>query len=75
MDIAIWVVVAFVIIIIVAKLMEKQESFSNGAILQLIAKGPQDTYLTGDAWKYIPYWYYGGYPYFDYSPYYTSYGP
>ena len=63
MDIAIWVVVAFVIIIIVAKLMEKQESFSNGAILQLIAKGPQDTYLTGDAWK--PWW---GYPYYPGYP-------
>lgn len=39
----------------------------NGALLQLVAKGPQDTYLTGDAWKYIPPYYYGlgGYPWYN----------
>lgn len=36
---------------------------SNGALLQLVAKGPQDTYLTGDAWKYYPWPYYGSYRY------------
>ena len=42
---------------------------NNGAILQLVAKGPQDTYLTGDAWKHIPWWYYN-YPYYNYPYYY-----
>ena len=46
-----------------------QKEGYNGALLQLVAKGPQDTYLTGDAWKYIPPYYYGygGYPYFWYN--------
>jgi len=35
----------------------------NGALIQLVAKGPQDTYLTDDAWKYIPSWFYN-YPNF-----------
>lgn len=39
----------------------------TGALIQLAAKGPQDTYLTDDAWKYL-------YPYY-YSPYYPWYIP
>lgn len=35
----------------------------NGALVQLVAKGPQDTYLTGDAWKYYPWWFNGAYDY------------
>ena len=37
---------------------DKKEGYSMGALTQLYAKGPQDTYLTGDAWKYIPPYYY-----------------
>lgn len=33
------------------------EGFSSGALIQLVAKGPQDTYLSGDAEKYIRYYY------------------
>lgn len=29
----------------------------NGALIQLMAKGPQDTYLTGDAEKWMRYYY------------------
>lgn len=37
---------------------DKKEGYNQGALIQLFAKGPQDTYLTGDAWKYIPPFYY-----------------
>jgi hypothetical protein len=64
-----------------------KEHYGSGALMQLYAKGPQDTYLTADAAKYIPYWYYpmslwnnptryGNswyYPYMYYSP--NSYYP
>ena len=43
------------------------ENYGTGAILQLVAKGPMDTYLTGDAEKYIPPWYY-------YNPRFYSFG-
>jgi hypothetical protein len=41
------------------------EKFSSqGALTQLYAKGPQDLYLSGDAWKHL-YWQYPfGYPNF-----------
>lgn len=39
----------------------KKEHSTIGSLIQLYAKGPQDTYLTGDAWKYIPPWYNYGY--------------
>ncbi len=42
---------------------DKSENYSQAALIQLFAKGPQDTYLTGDAWKYIPPFYYYGWPY------------
>ena len=32
------------------------EYYGSGALTQLFAKGPQDTYLTGDAWKYLTPW-------------------
>lgn len=49
------VVAIFVIIFIFGKTIEPQQ----GALIQLMAKGPQDTYLTADASKYIPPWYWG----------------
>lgn len=44
------------------------EGYSQAAILQLVAKGPQDLYLTADAEKYL--WYYDN----PYNYYYHSYG-
>ena len=61
---------------------KNKEHYNLGTLIQLHAKGPQDTYLTGDAWKYIPPWYYnygwapfnnptrfGRMNYYYYSPY------
>ena len=48
------------------------EHYSQAALTQLVAKGPMDTYLTGDAWKYLYPYYYGHY---SYSPHYSSYYP
>lgn len=56
------IITIIVIILIIIVLLERKEGYSAGALTQLMAKGPQDTYLTGDAWKYIPWWYYN-YPY------------
>ncbi len=38
------------------------EGYSLATITQITAKGGQDTYLTQDAWKYLPNKYYDGYP-------------
>lgn len=54
--------VLFIIFLFAIAIYSRKEPFNLGAINQLMAKGPQDTYLTGDAWKYIPWWYYT-YPY------------
>lgn len=63
----------------------KPETFaSSGALLQLVAKGPQDLYMTGDAGKYMNYYYpYGYYPHsiwnnptrMHYPQYYPSFYP
>lgn len=45
---------------------EKFGSSTGGALIQLQAKGPQDTYLTDDAWKYLYYPYPGAYPFGGY---------
>lgn len=39
------------------------EGHDSGALIQLVAKDPQDAYLVGDAWKHYrnDYWY--TYPY------------
>ena len=49
-----WVIVVIVGLIIFISLHSdiKIEGFS-GALTQLYAKGPQDTYLTNDAYKYL----------------------
>lgn len=55
---------------------QRKEHYSMGALNQLMAKDVQDTYLTGDAWKYIPP--YGcNYPYcnYQYNTYPYTYGP
>ena len=61
------IVNTLVVIIIVALILYlfniEKEHYGEGALIQLMAKGPQDTYLTGDAWKYIPPYYYGYYEY------------
>lgn len=45
---------------------DMKKEHQTGALIQLHAKGPQDTYLTGDAWRHLYY-----YPF--YSPYYYPY--
>ena len=52
--------IIFVIVLAIVLFTSKgqNEGYSQAALLQLYAKGPQDTYLTGDAWKYIPPYYY-----------------
>ena len=51
-------VLIFVLAIVVFTQRGSKEGYSQAALIQLYAKGPQDTYLTGDAWKYIPPIYY-----------------
>ena len=59
-----------IILIVIAYLFltnDKQiEGIGTGALIQLYAKGPQDTYLSGDAAKYWPYW--GPYYYYGWRP-------
>ena len=35
------------------------ENFSNGALIQMYAKGPEDSYLTSNTDKYVPEYYIG----------------
>jgi len=37
----------------------RKEGYNMGTIVQLQAKGPQDTYLSDDAWKYLYLYPYG----------------
>ena len=81
------IIIAVLLVIYLCLRNRNKEHYGSGALMQLYAKGPQDTYLTGDATKYIPYWYYpmslwnnptryGSswyYPYMYYSP--NSYYP
>lgn len=39
-----------------------QENYGEGALIQLVAKGPEDVYLTGGVQKYIPEYWNGLYP-------------
>lgn len=41
-----------------------KENFGGGALTQLYAKGPQDTYLTVNSEKYIPEYWWNQYPFF-----------
>ncbi|QKF94425.1 capsid-related protein [Fadolivirus algeromassiliense] len=58
------VLVMFGLIMLYLMYSQKKENYNMGTYIQLMAKGPQDTYLTGDAWKYF-YWpyYYDAWPY------------
>lgn len=56
-------IIAFVLIVI---LKNKIETFSGGALTQLVAKGPQDRYMISNSDKYL-WWYY--------YPFYHSYYP
>lgn len=54
------IIIAFVVIaLFLIYNKDIKETYNFGALTQLYAKGPQDTYLTGDAWKYIPPYFYG----------------
>ena len=76
MNLVICVLIIIILIIILQYWFGNAEGFgsssgtSPGTILQLYAKGPEDTYLTGDAWKYIPPWFSYNYDwptYYDYN--------
>jgi len=56
------IIILFTILMFVLILMysKRKENYNMGALIQLVAKDPQDSYLTGDAWKYYPPY---GYPY------------
>ena len=68
-------IVIIVMIIVLILYNAEKEHYGEGALIQLVAKDPQDTYLTGDAFKYMYYPtlydpYYGyvyGYPFFYHS--------
>ena len=57
------IIVLLVVLLILYLYKTDKEHYGEGALIQLMAKGPQDTYLTGDAWQHMYY------PYFD--PYYS----
>jgi len=55
----------FIILLLVTLLVWNYREPFDGALVQLYAKGPLDTYLSGDAWKhqYYPYYFSPYYPY------------
>lgn len=65
------VILVIIVIIGINYIYRNSEKFSQGAWTQLVAKDPQDSYLTGDAWKYYPNYVYGYPPYdaYGYYPY------
>jgi hypothetical protein len=59
------IVITLLLILLILYLYKMdKEHYSQGALIQLMAKGPQDMYMTGDAWKHMYY------PVYD--PYYGS---
>ena len=56
----VFLLVGVIVLFILFNNKNNKEHYSAGALTQLFAKGPEDTYLSGDAWKYIPYGYYYG---------------
>lgn len=55
------IIVLLILAIAVTMFCSGKEFYSQAGITQLMAKGHMDTYLTDDAWKYIPPYGYGGY--------------
>ena len=68
MDFLIILIIMSILIVIYINITNSnhKENYSQATLLQLVTKGPQDTYLTGDAHKYIPpyYYYYGWGPFY-----------
>ena len=62
MDIIPTITVLLILTILLLLYKKTIEGYNMGTIIQLTAKDPQDTYLTGDASKYFTYPY-GPYPY------------
>ena len=58
-----------IVIMVIFYFRNFKENYSQAAIIQLTAKGHQDTYLTGDAYKYFPSWFYNYYNYYFYPRY------
>jgi hypothetical protein len=68
------ILVSIIVIISVfmyIKYIRSNEHYTGAVLTQLYAKDAQDTYLTGDAWKYIPN---SLYPYTYRYPYNSPYG-
>lgn len=59
MTIMIIVFVLLLVSIFYQKCVQLYEHFSNGALTQLFAKSPLDSYLTVDTDKYVPEYYIG----------------
>jgi len=50
-------IIFIIIVILIILCVQRKEHYNLGTIDQLMAKDPQDLYLTGDAYKYVPPWY------------------
>jgi len=66
-------VILLVFVILIVIFYSRSESFGGGgggALIQLVAKGPEDSYLIGGPRPYSPWVYdYSYYPFFSYFPY------
>lgn len=61
------IIIAFIVFLLLYKKnIEGYGSPSGAALLQLVAKGPQDSYLTGDTNKYWDYYGFNNYPNISY---------
>nr|QBK89480.1 MAG: hypothetical protein LCMiAC02_05750 [Mimivirus LCMiAC02] len=66
-------IILFITIFLGLAFLSGIEKYSQAAYIQLVAKGPQDAYLSADAVKYIPPIYYTGYGrYSGYYPWHQS---
>lgn len=64
------IIIIIVILCVIMLFLNKNENYTDAVLQQLVAKDPQDTYLTGDAHVY-PYYN----PYYYYPDYYPNYYP
>lgn len=49
------IIVIVIVFALIVLYKYNSEGYNMGTIVQLQAKGPQDTYLTDDSWKYLYY--------------------
>lgn len=67
-------IILLVVLVFIVLFYKRRESFgasTGGALIQLVAKDAQDSYLIGGPRPYTPYpyYYYNYYPFFSYYPY------